>query len=79
MTHLLFEWAIKFPDGTYYTGPVFQGRLHEKNLQFVQNDNPFTNRTKHPQAIFTYAKNRAEVLIIQHPDIFAGCVAEKVL
>lgn len=68
---LSFEHAIKFPDGTYYTGPDWSGPGGTRK------DNA-TNRTSVPMDIYTYTEARAHQLIKNNPVVFAGCTVEKV-
>lgn len=69
---LLFEYAIKFPDGTYYQGP----RYDAKQKRLVH-DNPSLRGPKH-QA-YTYTEHRAFVIITQNKETFEGCAIERVV
>ena len=72
---LVFQWAIKFPDGQYFLGCEYirdgDGERTSKKVYRRANRGPITQAQ-------TYAMCRAEVLIIQHPEAFAGCVAERI-
>lgn len=78
---LVFEYAIKFPDGLYFSGPRYQatdadGRAIPAKKQKKIYD-PL-NRGPVAQA-YTYTENRAHVVIIQNKEAFVGCVVEKVM
>ena len=73
---LVFQWAIRFPDGQYYTGPIHvRNKDGERTTQRVDK----AERRGPIHQAYTYARNRAEVVIIQNPSVFEGCVAERIL
>ena len=69
MTHFLFEYAILFPDGQYYTGP-------SNTASGIKQDQ--THRGPIHKA-YTYAERRAYQLLADYQDVFAGCEVRKVL
>lgn len=78
---LVFEYAIRFPDGLYFMGPRYQatdadGRAIPAKKQKKIYD-PLNRGPKH--AAYTYTEERACVVILQNRAAFEGCVVEKVL
>lgn len=67
---LVFDYAIRNPKGRFFTGPTFgpDNRAVYAKEQFgpVQN-------------AYTYEENRAYVVCMQNPEVFAGCEVVRVI
>jgi hypothetical protein len=78
---LVFEYAIKFPDGLYFMGPRYQATDADGRAVPVKKQRKiYDPLNRGPvQDAYTYTEERACVVIIQNREAFAGCVVEKVL
>lgn len=80
-TAFIFEHAIRREDGLFYLGPRYKttdsaGKPIPVKKQ-PRIDDPRDFGPKH--SAYTYAENRAYVVMKQNKEVFAGCVVEKVI
>lgn len=78
---LVFEYAIKFPDGLYFMGPRYQATdANGRAVPVKKQRKIYDPLNRGPvEDAYTYTEERATVVIIQNRAVFAGCVVEKVL
>jgi hypothetical protein len=71
-TSRVFEYAIKFPNGTYYTSGALEWEYH------VGKSSP-ENIKNSKRLAYTFTEKGAHSAILRSPEMFKGCTVEHLL
>lgn len=76
-----FNYAIRFPDGLYFQGPVYQTTDADgKPIPVKKQPRVYDPKHRGPKnTAYTYTESRAHIVIMQNQIPFSGCVVERVL
>ncbi len=71
---MIFEYAIKFPNGTYFSGPHYDHKAG-KYVYCREGEKPLSSSNR--QEAYTYTERRAYNILRDNQHIFKGCVVER--